>query len=449
MRKSTILCRNSIEVRRPNPRVSRLRKIAIIGTGISGLTAAYYLRKNFDLTLFEAGSNIGGHTHTVPVTTEEGRFEVDTGFIVFNDRTYPNFLRLIREINVDFQNADMSFSVKNPGSGLEYRGADLNGFFAQRSNLFRPRVYRILSGILKFNRISADFLENNQSENMSVGEFFETYRFSELFVENYFLPMGSAIWSCPHDQFTKFPIRFVMEFYRNHGLLSVDDRPQWHVISGGSSKYVDPLTNDFRDRIRLNSPVRQVLRIREGVEVVTDQSRTQFDHVILACHADQALTLLADQASPTELEILPAFPYSKNLVLLHTDGRIMPEQKRAWACWNYLTNSSEDEPATVTYYMNRLQTLSAKTPLLVSLNSRNLIDPDQVLGEFHYDHPLFGRDRIVYQQRQSELIDHRGCSYCGAYWGNGFHEDGVVSGIRVAKTLLAKAQCSTHLELAS
>ncbi len=412
-------------------------KIAILGAGISGLTAAYYLSPQHDVTVFEAGARVGGHTNTIDVELDGERQAVDTGFIVFNDRTYPNFCRLMDELQVASQPTTMSFSVRCDRTGLEYRGADLNGFFAQRRNLFRPSFYRFLADLVRFNRRGIEVLEaqeqNRLDEEMSVAEFFRREKFSPQFIEQYFLPMGSAVWSCPRGTFEQFPIRFILEFYRHHGLLSLRDRPQWRVICGGSQQYVGPLTRRFANRIQTNATVQSVQRDKGGVEIRTNDSAARFDHVVFACHSDQALKILGSGATAVERELLGAFPYEENVAVLHTDHKVLPKTKRAWACWNYHLPADAQEKATVTYNMNLLQGLRSKNTFCVTLNGEREIDPTKILRRLVYHHPIFTTQRSIAQRRHAELLGANRSSFCGAYWGNGFHEDGVASALRVVE----------------
>jgi len=425
-------------------------RIGVIGSGISGLTAAYYLSKNHQVEVFEANSYVGGHTNTIGVDDEKGPLAVDTGFIVFNDRTYPNFIRLLREIGVPWQDTMMSFSVRSDRDDLEYRGADLNGFFAQRKNLVRPSFYRMLLDLIKFNRLSIEFLTSTDSE-ISVKQFFEQNRFSRQFIEHYFLPMGSAIWSCPTSTIEEFPIRFIIDFYKHHGLLSVNDRPQWHVIKGGSNSYIPALTKQFSDSIHLNNPVvgveRMGVRTSESrfngtasesdrrVIVKTQSEEHAFDHIVFACHSDQALKILGKQATETESELLSSFPYEKNVAVLHTDTDLLPKRKNAWACWNYLLDESEREKSTVTYNMNMLQSLDSDKTYCVTLNCQDRIREESIIRTIDYHHPIFNLRRSEIQPRHSELLGPNNTSFCGAYWGNGFHEDGVKSALAVVNHL--------------
>lgn len=408
--------------------------IAIIGGGISGLTAAYHLCDRHDITLIEANDYVGGHTNTVNVELDGQHYAIDTGFIVFNDRTYPSFCRLMEELDVASQPTSMSFSVRCDQTGLEYRGADLNGLFAQRRNLFRPGFYRMLRDFLRFSKQSI-FELDVLDESVTVAEFFRRERYSREFIQQYFLPMGSAIWSCPRGVFEQFPIRFIVEFYRHHGLLSVDDRPQWRVIRGGSYQYVAAMTRHFGDSIHTNCRVESVQRDDSGVVVHTRDGSQRFDHVVFACHSDQALSILGTEATPAEREVLAAIPYERNVAVLHTDTSMLPKTKRAWASWNYHLPTERGDKTTVTYNMNILQGIQSPHVFCVTMNGEHLIDPARVLGRFVYHHPVFTVQRTAALRRHGELVDANHTSYCGAYWGNGFHEDGVKSALAVCRLI--------------
>ena len=415
-------------------------KIAIIGGGISGMVAAHRLHRDHSITLFEANDYIGGHTNTIDVESEQGTFSVDTGFIVFNDRTYPNFIRLLDELGVESQPTRMNFSVSCAQTGLEFRGADFNGLFAQRKNLVNPKFHRLLWDLLRFNRLGQNLLESD-GEDETVSDFLERHKFSQQFVHQYFLPMGAAIWSAPFAMFRKFPIRFIAEFYHNHGLLGITNRPQWRVIKGGSRQYIGPLTKGWADRIKLNSPVESVQRHDGGVSVKPVGNKAEpYDHVIFACHSDQALSVLGDNATPIEREILSAFPYQPNLAILHTQESVLPRNRRAWACWNYYNPSTESDVATVTYNMNMLQSLESNQTYCVTLNDPGHIAEENIIGSFKYSHPTFGVNRSQMQRRHGELINQNSTSFCGAYWGNGFHEDGVNSAMAVVEALSSNSQ---------
>jgi predicted NAD/FAD-binding protein len=423
-------------------------RIAIIGSGISGMTAAYYLRHRHEVTVFEAGHYIGGHTNTVEFEFGGASFAIDTGFIVFNDRTYPNFIALLNELNVVYQPTSMSFSVSCQSSGLEYRGANLNGLFAQRRNLLRPKFWSLISEMLRFNR-SAERLLVSLGPDVSVGAFFEKHQFGQSFREKFFFPMASAIWSCPKATVEQFPMRFIVEFYRHHGLLSVTQRPQWNVIKGGSQQYMRKLAAASQANLKVHTPVETINRHNDRVILTTgnaseDSSVTrrvaspekfEFDHVIFACHSDQALKILGASATPVEKEILGAFPYERNEAVLHWDEKVLPRNRRAWACWNYFWPSTDSGKATVTYNMNLLQGLKCKTTFCVSLNCIDRIDPGKIVETIEYHHPIFTTQRRQMQQRHSELLGPNRTSFAGAYWGNGFHEDGVMSALSVVKNL--------------
>jgi predicted NAD/FAD-binding protein len=413
-------------------------RIAIVGSGVSSLCAAYYLRSQHDIVVFEANDYLGGHVNTVEVETPEGPLSIDTGFIVFNERTYPNFCRLLAELGVESQASDMSFSVRCQRSGLEYAGTGFNGLFAQRSNLLRPGFWRLLWDWRRFGREAPRLLASSE-RSLTVREFFRDHRYSPEFRQQYFFPIGSAIWSCPHEAFEAFPIRFIVDFYHQHGLLTLQDPPIWRVIRGGSQQYVRALARQLPAEIRLRSPVRSIQREPDGVRVgLADGSSELFDHVVLGCHADQSLRMLGAQATPTERQVLSAFRYEPNTAVLHTDSSVLP-QRRAWASWNYCipreSQAGQVSQATVTYLMNRLQGLTTPETLCVSLNQQATIDPHCVLRTIEYHHPVFSIPGLRAQQRHRDLIDHERISYCGAYWGNGFHEDGVNSALAVSRVL--------------
>jgi uncharacterized protein len=412
-------------------------KIAIVGSGIAGLTCAHYLARTHALTVFEAGDHIGGHTHTHDLELDGRHYAIDTGFIVLNDRTYPNFRRLLTELAVATQPTTMSFSVSCQRTGLEYRGADLNGLFAQRRNLFRPRFLGLLTDLLRFNKIAESRLADAGDE-ITADQFFRQHRFGEAFREQYFFPMASAIWSCPRATIGQFPMRFIVGFYRHHGLLGVRDRPQWHVVCGGSKRYVEALVAPIRDCFRLGTPVTRVIRHADRVEVTAGGRTEPFDHVVLACHSDHALRLLGTGTTPLERELLGAFGWQENLAILHTDSSVLPRQRRAWAAWNYHLPAGERRAATLTYDMNQLQGITGPHRFCVSLNCPERIERSKVLREMVYHHPVFTVRRAEAQSRQDELIGPNRTSYCGAWWGNGFHEDGVVSALRVVDYLRGK-----------
>jgi len=408
-------------------------KVAIIGTGISGLTAAYLLNRNHDITVYEAADWVGGHTHTVDVSVNGRAYAIDTGFIVFNDWTYPNFIALLKQLDVSFKPTEMSFSVCDPQTRTEYNGNNLNSLFAQRSNLFSPTFWGMLRDILRFNREAMEDLESQRiAPQTTLGTYLKIGGYGQRFTEHYIVPMGAAIWSMSLADMLAFPLQFFVRFFKNHGLLSVSNRPQWCVIEGGSRSYIEPLTAAFRDRIRLGCAVNSVERDENGVTVHSAAGNERFDKVVFACHSDQALKLLA-QPSLTEHEILGALPYADNDVVLHTDTRLLPERPLAWASWNYRLGNNSQELAAVTYDMNILQGIDSDTTFCVSLNQTAAIDPDKILSRYRYAHPKYSLAAVAAQARWNELHGPQHTYYCGAYWANGFHEDGVVSGLRVAQ----------------
>ncbi|MHC8360108.1 FAD-dependent oxidoreductase [Pseudomonas sp. PMCC200344] len=409
--------------------------IAIIGSGISGLTSAYLLNRRHEITLFEVSDWVGGHTHTVDVTVDGQRYAVDTGFIVFNDWTYPNFIRLLGQLGVGFKPTEMSFSVTDPDSGLEYNGNNLNSLFAQRRNLMSPGFWGMLRDILRFNKeAQRDLEEQRIAADTTLDQYLKAGGYGERFILHYIVPMGAAIWSMSMADMLGFPLQFFIRFFKNHGLLSVSNRPQWSVIEGGSSAYVAPLTASFKDKIRLNCPVTRVERDEDGVVIHSAAGSERFDKVVFACHSDQALKLLAKPSS-AEQSILGALPYADNEVVLHTDTRLLPVRKLAWASWNYRLGGPGHTLAAVTYDMNILQGIQSDTTFCVSLNQSAGISPNKVLAKFTYAHPQYSLAAVAAQARWDELDGAQHTWFCGAYWASGFHEDGVVSALRVARSL--------------
>ncbi|MGJ8648132.1 MAG: NAD(P)/FAD-dependent oxidoreductase [Marinomonas colpomeniae] len=411
-------------------------KVAIIGSGISGLTSAYLLQRKHEVTVFESAQRIGGHTATVEVQEEEGTRAIDTGFIVFNDWTYPNFIRLMNEIGVSSRATEMSFSVSCQRIGLEYGGNNLNTLFSQRRNLFNFPFLGMLKDILRFNKEAIQDLESGElREGVTLGEYLKEKGYGKRFASHYLIPMGSAIWSSTLDEMMAFPLVFFVRFFKNHGLLSVSDRPQWHVIEGGSSAYLQPLVESFTDEIRLGVQIKQVQRFADSVVIqLEDGSEETFDQVVFACHSDQALSLLAD-SSQDEKDILSAIPYRNNDVVLHTDTSLLPKAKLAWSSWNYHLGTDQNKPATLSYNMNILQHFSSDTTYVVTLNQTDMIAPGKIIGSFKYAHPTFTLEGIKAQDRWSDINGVNNTWFCGAYWRNGFHEDGCWSGVRVANRL--------------
>ena len=402
-------------------------RIAIVGTGIAGNTAAYKLRKHHDITVYEASSYVGGHTNTIDVAEGDETIAIDTGFIVFNDRTYPNFIELLEEIGQESQPSIMSFSVSSGDAGLEYNGAGLNALFAQRRNILRPPFYRMIRDILRFNREAMATLPFEE-EGQTVGEYLLRHGYSREFMNDYLVPMAAAIWSAEPLAIRDMPLRFLVRFFDNHGLLQLKDRPVWRVIKGGSREYVSKLVAGHRDRIRLDTPVKSVIRHASGVEIVTAaHDRERYDAVFLACHSDQALALL-DNPTVVERDVLGAIRFQDNEAVLHTDASVLPKRRRAWAAWNYHIPTDPDRHVAVTYNMNMLQGLTCGEQYCVTLNNDRHIDPAKVIRRIQYQHPVYSREAVAAQQRQVEVNSDR-TYFCGAYWRNGFHEDGVVSAL--------------------
>ncbi len=403
-------------------------KIAIIGAGISGNTLAWHLYQHHEITVYEAGPYIGGHTHTHQVNAFGKTYNIDTGFIVYNDWTYPNFINMLNLLEVETQSSAMSFSVRDEATGLEYNGTSLNSLFAQRINLVRPSFLMMIKDILRFNK-EAPLLLSEEEQDIPLGEYLIKHRYGQSFIKRYIIPMGSAIWSADPEQMFKIPAKFFIRFFHNHGMLSVSDRPEWRVIKGGSQAYVEKLTSQFKDRVKLNTAVQKVTRSADGVMIEsTNNPPEHFDFVFFACHSDQALAILQD-ATKDESDILGAIPYQNNEIVLHTDSTLMPKKKLAWAAWNYHVTTEKLGLATLTYNMNILQSLNSPEPFLVTLNHTSKIHPEKIIKTIHYKHPVFTPEGIAAQLRHGEISGINRTAYAGAYWCNGFHEDGVVSAL--------------------
>ena len=402
-------------------------RVAVIGTGIAGNTVAFKLRDQHDITVYEAASYIGGHTNTVNVQEGDRTLAIDTGFIVFNDRTYPQFTRLLNELQQPWQDSEMSFSVHAGNGRLEYNGSSLNGLFAQRSNLLRPSFHTMVRDILRFNRDAFSDI-SRERQSLTLGEYLAANNYSRQFCDDYLVPMAAAIWSAEPMAVLQMPAGFLVRFFKNHGLLQLENRPQWRVIKGGSREYVKRLVAGHRDEIRLNTPVRSVRRTADGVEVATDDAGWErYDRVFIACHSDQALAMLADPTT-AEKEVLAAIRYQDNEAVLHTDTRVLPKRRRAWAAWNYYVPEDRRNHVAVSYNMNTLQGLRSKETYVVTLNDDSRIAEDKIIRRIQYQHPMYTRGAIAAQARHVELNNDK-TFYCGAYWRNGFHEDGVVSAL--------------------
>jgi len=416
------------------------RRVAVIGSGISGLSAAWALREQAQVTLFEAGDYFGGHTHTVDVELAGQLHGVDTGFLVFNERTYPLLIALFERLEVAVAASDMSFSVQLPQQGLEWSGSNLNSVFAQRSNLLRPAFWGMLVDLLRFNKLCTRLAEQGMESALAqpIGEFLKENRFGPAFRDWYLLPMVACIWSCPTSQMLSFPISTLIRFCHNHGLLQVADRPQWFTVQGGAKHYVQKMLAQLKDA-RLRCPVLSVSRLaRGGARVQTAQGSEDFDAVILACHSDQSLRLL-EHPSLSERQLLGAIAYHSNRAVLHTDSQLLPQRPLAWAAWNYehggAVKGQESQAVCLHYLLNRLQPLPWQQPVIVSLNPVREPRADTVLGEYDYAHPVFDRAAVAAQSRIAELQGQGGLWYCGAWTRYGFHEDGLLSGLGVAKRL--------------
>lgn len=406
-------------------------RIAIIGSGIAGNTLAHHLHQDHDITIFEAGNHIGGHTHTHDIELFGKSYAVDTGFIVFNNRTYPNFIAMLEALKVAWQPSNMSFSVSCEKTGLEYNGSSLNSLFSQRSNLFKPHFYGMIKDIFRFNKSSLELLSDDHE--VSLGDYLAQHHYSEAFIHQYIVPMGAAIWSSHSTQMMQFPARFFVRFFHHHGMLTMNNRPQWLTVAGGSARYVEALTKSFKHKIKLNTSITSVRRLKNSVKVKSQQGDEQsFDYVFFACHSNQALAILND-ASLQEKEVLGAIPYQENTVFLHHDASVLPNKKRAWAAWNYHLPAKELNQVAVTYHMNILQNLQSPEPILVTLNHTDLINPAKVIKRLTYTHPVYTLAGVVAQARHAQISGVNRTGYAGAYWRNGFHEDGVVSALEALK----------------
>ena len=415
-----------------------MKKIAVIGSGISGMTCAHLLAPHHDVHLFESASRLGGHTNTVEVKTASGSYQIDTGFIVFNDRNYPNFVQLLNNLGIKSRDSIMSFSVKSEKNGLEYNGNNLNSLFCQRRNLFNPSFYRMIKDIVRFNKEATrhyitykDFPDTEET----LEEYVKKNNYSEEFIETYIMPMGAAIWSVGRDEMKKFPLSFFVRFFHHHGLLTIDDRPQWKTIVGGSKNYIPAITKNFEKNIHLNSPIICSRRVDNGVELEIMENGSLhthfFDEVIFSSHANQTMEMIKD---PTELEksVMGGFSYRPNTATLHTDKSILPKRSLGHASWNYYLPELMKERVAVTYHMNILQGIKSPETFLVSLNLENYIDTSKIIQEIQYSHPVYTVDAMRSQKQWDQISGKSHVHFCGAYWGNGFHEDGVKSALKVA-----------------
>ncbi len=406
-------------------------KIAIIGSGISGLTASYLLNRNHEITLFEKNDYIGGHTHTHEIEVDERTWHVDSGFIVYNERTYPNFIKLLDILGVERQLTRMGFSVKSPNKNLEYAGHSLNALFAQRSNIVSPSFFRMLASMKRFNKEARKDL-SSISKQTSLGEYLVQNNYPSEFIHNYIIPIGAAIWSTSPSNMLNIPAIFFIRFFENHGLLQILNRPNWWVIKGGSKQYVKKIIERFENKIRLSTSVHTVVRGEKSVKIKfgSDNQEEQFDAVVMATHSNQALRLL-EQPTDKEKEILSLLPYQRNDAVLHFDHSILPKRRLAWSSWNYLLDGNKNDPVALTYNMNILQSINPSKTFCVTLNRPEMINKNKIIKNLSYEHPLFTINGVSAQKRKREISGQNNTYYCGAYWHNGFHEDGVVSALDV------------------
>ena len=405
-------------------------KVGIIGSGVSGLICAYLLRHKHEITLYESDNKPGGHVNTVRINDKTGTHQIDTGFIVFNESNYPNFVRLLEHLEVESKKTRMGFSVRCANSGIEYSGESLHGLFGAKKNILDFKHWGMVRDIFRFHSLA----KRNLKSQSSVEEFLSKHRFSHRFRDAFLLPLGSALWSCSTARFGKFPMEFVFDFLSNHKMLQSFDRPVWRVLKEGSRTYVDEMVKHIGNRLHLNTPVKKVFRTKTGINVdLADGTVATFDEIILACHADQSLRMI-DQPMEKERKLLEAFPYEQNLVSLHSDDSLLPRRNSARASWNAYLPKNHSDKATVTYDMNILQGLSGPKPFCVSLNQEETIKADLHHGDFEFSHPTYHKGRKNAQKRHREFIRNQGISLCGAYWGYGFHEDGLCSGLRVCES---------------
>lgn len=421
-------------------------RVAVIGAGIAGLACAHRLAREHAVDLYEANDYLGGHTHTHDVEIEGRRYAVDSGFIVSNPAHYPRFSALLDELKVETQPTTMSFAVRNERSGLEYNAGTHGGLFVQKRRLLSPRHWAMIRDILRFYR-EAPALLDGVGDGPSLGDYLEAQRYSRGFADDHLLPMASALWSSPSRQIRAFPAKYLVAFMANHRMLQVDGRPEWRVVRGGSRSYVRALAARWRARVRLSAPVYGLAREADAVKVTSAVGVERYDHAVVACHADQALALLEDP-SDAEREVLGAIRYQANDAVLHTDASQLPRDRRAWAAWNALIPADAEDACTVSYCMNLLQRIDAPLPLVVTLNRSAAIDPSKVLRRMQYHHPVYDHRSVAAQRRRCEINGQRRTWYCGAYWGWGFHEDGMRSAVDVVEAL-ARADCASPNAVAS
>lgn len=408
------------------------KRIAVIGSGISGLVSANLLSKQYAVTMFEAGSVLGGHTNTINVEADGRTHSVDLGFNIFNKKNYPLFTKLLEEHQVAIRPSEVSFSFHSDRLGMEYNSRNINSLFCDRRNFINPRFYRFIKDIIQFNADAKKYLSHAMVTDITIGEFIDSHHYSDLFVESYLIPMIASLWSKHPKDVRHSSAHFIFSFYLNYGLLSVRQRPQWYGIEGGANKYIEPLAKPFKDQIHLNTKIEHIKRLGDGVHIRANGHQQKFDAVVLAIHSDQALHILEDPTR-AEQDVLSAIPYTKHEAILHTDDAVLPRKKLARASWNYYDSGSEQ--TTLTYYMNKLQQIDSATPICLSLNLSDKIAKEKIIKRFHYSHPSFSKQTMKAQQLYHHVSGMNNTYYCGAYWGYGFHEDGVRSALEVCKQL--------------
>lgn len=418
-------------------------KIAVIGSGISGLSAAEYLAEKHDVTVFEKDNRVGGHADTQTIDVDGQEVKVDTGFIVFNPDNYPRFYSLLKKYDVDYHDSDMSFAVSNQFSGLEYNATSINGLFCQRKNLLSPKFYKMIFEITRFYKEAGKLLEDDTLADISLGDYLKQNNYSELFINEHIVPMTSALWSGKADLIMDFPARYLVAFMDNHKMMQISNRPTWKTVTGGSVSYLKAIVDKAKLNIRTSVVIEKVVREADKVQIFIENEGEPFDKVIFACHSDQALKLIG-RPSDKELEVLSAIKYQKNSVCLHSDTRMLPKRKKAWASWNVIRNKISKEQCTVSYYMNLLQGIKCDKPIIVSLNMNDQIEPSKVWKTVEYDHPIYNIDTINAQKKRDHIQGQHNSYFCGAYWGWGFHEDGARSGLEAAQALLE--DCERHVK---
>lgn len=410
-----------------------MKKLAIVGTGIAGMSAAYFLKDGYEITLFEKNNYVGGHTNTIDVNDGEKDCPMDTGFMVFNEKTYPNLIKLFNKLNVPFKDTDMSFSVRNEAIDLEYNGSSLNGIFSQKRNILNFKFLKMIKDILKFNSDAPNFL-NNEKHNLTIGEYVKRLGLGDYFFTNFLVPMSSAVWSTPVDKMKDFPAKSLVRFFYNHGFVGVNTQLQWKTVVGGSREYRNRIISDFKDRIHISSGVEKIVQHPDKIEIVTSDGSQEFDKVIVASHADEAIRMLSN---PTDFQrrVLSKFSYQENIALVHTDESVMPKLRKNWSSWNFMI---QDQEAYTVYYMNRLQGVSDKKNFFVNINGEKYVDPDKIISRIIYHHPLFDIPAVEAQKELDPLNEKGNLHFTGSYYRYGFHEDALLSSVNLCSKILGR-----------